>query len=83
MKLYSIKTNLSVEEAIAQAVAYFGINGLGLELTYQEECCVYFQGGGGYVTVTATGDEATKKVTLTLETREWDYHVGQFMRKIA
>jgi hypothetical protein len=81
MALYSVETKLSPEEAIERARAYFGEGGLGLELTEQNPCCVYFEGGGGHVSVTAVMGE--KKTTVELETREWDYHVKRFMREIG
>ena len=63
------------------AEAYFGEGGLGLGAAEQSPCCVYFEGGGGYVSVTASVGE--NKTTVDLETREWDYHVRQFMRAVA
>jgi hypothetical protein len=38
-----------------------------------------FQGGGGYVAVTA---QPGAKTVLELETREWDRAVEQFMRRV-
>jgi hypothetical protein len=81
MARYSVETKLSPEEAIERARAYFGEGGLGLELIEQEEpCCVYFEGGGGHVVVTACPKDKTE---VELETREWDYHVKRFMREIG
>ena len=79
MAVYSVKTRLSPEEAIKKAIAYFGEKGLGLKTEEQGPCCTYFEGGGGFVRVTATTGE---KTDVELETREWDYHVKQFMRKL-
>jgi hypothetical protein len=81
MPLYSVKTKLSPEETVEQAIETFGPGGLGLETERENPCCVTFEGGGGHVTVTASreGDETTAE----LETREWDYHVQKFMREIA
>jgi hypothetical protein len=81
MALYSVETKLSPEETIERAMAYFGEGGLGLEPTERNPCCVYFEGGGGHVLVTAIAGE--KKTTVELETREWDYHVKRFMREIG
>lgn len=81
MARYSFETKQSPKEAIQKAISYFGEGGLGLEAIEQDACCVSFEGGGGHVTVTAsTGD---KKTTVELETREWDFQVKQFMRKVA
>ena len=81
MARYSVETKLSTEQAIEQAVAYFGPGGVGLEVTEQGDCCTHFVGGGGHVRVTVAAGE--RRTTVELETREWDYDVKQFMRKIA
>ncbi|MFQ6100440.1 MAG: hypothetical protein ACE5OS_04315 [Anaerolineae bacterium] len=81
MARYSVETKLSPEEAIERATAYFGEGGLGLKAVEENPCCVSFEGGGGHVTVTASTGE--KKTTVELETREWDYHVKQFMGKLG
>lgn len=80
MARYSVETKLSPEEATKKAAAFFGEEGLGLEMTERNPCCLYFEGGGGHVLVTAYTGE--KKTTVELETREWDYPVRQFMREI-
>ncbi|MBN1977945.1 MAG: hypothetical protein JW918_11140 [Anaerolineae bacterium] len=81
MTAYSVETKQSPEEAIKTAVAYFGEGGLGLKAEEQGPCCTYFEGGGGFVRITASGGE--KQTTVDLETREWDYHVKQFVHKIG
>jgi len=81
MPLYGVEIKQSPEEAIQAAVAYFGQDGLGLETERRGSCCAYFEGGGGFVL--ATADEEGDETTVKLETREWDYHVKQFMREIG
>jgi len=81
MPAYSVETKLSPEEAIEQARAYFGEGGLGLDAKDEGPCCTAFEGGGGFVRVTA--DAGDKRTTIHLETREWDYHVKRFMREIG
>jgi hypothetical protein len=76
MARYSVETQLSPEEAIERAVAYFCPL---LDLTEHSSCCARFEGGGGHVYVTAQGGDKTE---VLLETREWDYDVKQFMRRI-
>jgi hypothetical protein len=83
MARYGVETKLSPEETIKKAMAYFGEGGLGLEMTEQNPCCVYFVGGGGHVSVMVGTVEKKKKTTVTLETREWDYQVKRFMREIS
>jgi len=81
MARYSVETKLSSDQAIEKAVAYFGPGGVGLQVTEQASCCAHFEGGGGHVRVTVAAGE--RRTTVELETREWDYDVKQFMRKIA
>ncbi len=81
MTRYGVETKLSPEEVIKKAEAYFGEGGLGLKVVERNPCCVYLEGGGGHVSVTAsTADGGT---SVELETREWDYHVKQFMRELG
>jgi hypothetical protein len=81
MARYGVETKLSPEQAIQEAVTFFGEEGLGLEVTEQGDCCATFVGGGGHVRITVAAGEP--KTAVELVTREWDYDVKQFMRKIA
>jgi hypothetical protein len=82
MARYSVETKLSPEEAVRSAIVYFGVGGLGLKVAAEAgSCCASFEGGGGHVLVTAA--KGDKRTEVELETREWDYHVKQFMRTIA
>lgn len=80
MARYSMETKLSPEQVIEKARAYFGAE-MGLAVTDDNPCCATFEGGGGFVSVAASAGE--KKTAVELETREWDYPVKQFMRKIG
>lgn len=80
MPKYGVETALAPEEAIAAAIAYFGGDGLGLDVESRGECCTYFEGGGGFVRVAVTDEGPTQ---ILLETREWDYHVKKFMAQVA
>ncbi|MBI4302969.1 MAG: hypothetical protein HY665_01325 [Chloroflexi bacterium] len=73
------KTKLSPEEAIKRAVAFFGPGGRGLEVDQQGPLCVYFQGGGGEVRVTACTEG--KRTSVELESKEWDTEVNEFISK--
>ena len=81
MTRYGVKTRFSPEQIIEKAVAWFGKEGLGLEITERGDCCATFVGGGGHIAITATAGEP--KTDIELVTREWDYDVKRFMRKIA
>jgi hypothetical protein len=77
---YEVKTNLTPAEALQRAIEHFGPQGVGLEITDQNEACLIFQGGGGHVAVTACSQDNSKdKTRVELETREWDYAVRKFM----
>jgi len=77
---YGIKTDLSPEEVLEKAKAYFGEKGLGLTLTEETDCYATFTGGGGNVTISVTGGE---KTDVDLITREWMYDVQKFMNTIG
>jgi hypothetical protein len=81
MVRYSVETRRKPEEVLKEAAAFFGPGGLGLEMVEQNPCCLTFQGGGGHVSVSVSTGE--KKTVVDLETREWDFQVREFMRKIA
>jgi hypothetical protein len=75
------KTKLSPEETIKRAIAFFGPGGYGLEVKAQKADCVYFEGGGGGVEVTASmGKEGT---SVELESQEWDYQAKEFTHTIS
>jgi len=81
MANYSTETRLPSAEVLQRAISHFGPGGLGLEVCRQDPCRVDLTGGGGHVTITARTEG--KKTTVDLETREWDFHVRQFVREIA
>jgi len=78
---YEVITSMAPQEAIAYAKKYFGPQGVGLEVTEEQEGSVFLQGGGGHIAVVAC--PRAKHTTLELETREWDYPVRQFMQEIS
>jgi hypothetical protein len=83
MMRYEVKTQLTPEAALQRAIGYFGPQGIGLEITDQNQACLIFQGGGGHVAVTACpGKEPKEKTRVELETREWDYAVRKFMAEV-
>jgi hypothetical protein len=76
---YQVTTTRTPREALEQALTAFGPGGLGLQVTSQTNLSLGFQGGGGYIVVTA---QPGAKTTLELETREWDYAVQRFMARV-
>lgn len=76
----SKQVNLSPEKALQKAKEFFGPGGIGLEIEAECESNIRFAGGGGYVFVEACGLD--KGAEITLETREWEYQVKEFMHKV-
>ena len=74
------ETKLTAAEILERASSFFGKDGLGLEETDRNPCCVFFEGGGGHVSVTVVEEE--NKRSVEVETREWEYQVKQFMGKL-
>ena len=76
---YEVVTDLTPRQALEQALADFGPSRLGLTVQSQTNLSLVFQGGGGYVAITA---QPSTPVTLDIETREWDYAVQQYMARV-
>lgn len=81
MARYGVKTILSPEQALQQAMAFFGAEGLGLKATQEGRCGATFVGEEGHIVFAAT--EGEPKTIVELMTCEWDHEVKQFVRKIA
>lgn len=75
-----LKTKLNPEEVVKRAIEFFGPEGYGLEIKEQSENCVYFEGGGGGVEVTASIKD--NEISVELQSREWDFQVKEFIDKI-
>ena len=76
-----VKTKLSTEKAIEQAVAFFGPDGYGLEVKENYKNHAYFEGGGGSVAISTSVKD--KKTTVDIVSREWDFQVQEFAEKIT
>jgi hypothetical protein len=77
----SKKSKLSPEEAVKQAVAFFGPGGLGMKIVEQSPTCAYFRDvSESYVNVTACVEG--KGSSVEVESREWDRKAKEFMSKI-
>ncbi len=80
MASYSIETRRKPEEVLHRAEAFFGRDGLGLKQSGNGRG-YHFEGGGGHVDVTACSED--NRTIVELDTREWDYQVREFMRKVT
>ncbi len=78
---YEVQTSRTPEEVKREALSFFGKGGLGLALLREHPFGVTFSGGGGHVSIDM--QEAEKATIVTLETREWDHQVQEFMRRIS
>jgi hypothetical protein len=75
-----VKTKLSQEEVTERIKRFFGKEGQGLRLSEETECCLSFEGGGGYVTAQVTAEEGTTRIDLL--TQEWDFQVREFASRL-
>ncbi len=80
MAVYEKKVKKDTETLMKEAKTYFGPGGNGLEIVSEEDCCISFEGGGGYIRVSAV-DEA-KRSRVELETKEWDFQVKRFLETV-
>ena len=71
------ETTLPVDDVLERASNFFGSQGLGLEEKDRNSCCIAFDGGGGYVSITVA--EAAGKRDVDVESREWEYQVKEFL----
>jgi len=71
----SFKSSKRKEQVLEDAERYF--KEIGLVTREKGDCCIHMEGGGGYVRV---GIVENDKMEVTLETREWDYQVRQFVQ---
>jgi len=82
MAAYSKDSKHSAQQVIEKAVKFFGSKPLHLKTRdVKDDClCASFEGGGGFVNLTAS--DKAKGSEVNLETREWDYWVEKFMEEI-
>ena len=70
------------EEVIEKAVAFFGPQGVGLKVSDEGDCCARFEGAGGYVYVESTARQGKKGSQITIEGREWETQIRQFIGQL-
>lgn len=71
------QTRLGVEEIIDRASRFFGKSGEGLEEKESNPCCITFEGGGGYVSISVIDEERQRMVDI--ETREFEFQAKRFL----
>ncbi len=76
------ETDLSSKEVVETAVAFFGPDGLGLEIVSQDDCCARFEGGGGYVFIRVDHIGPDEDSEVHIEGREWEQQIEQFLGQL-
>lgn len=76
---YGVQTKMKAGDVLKQTIAYFGPEGLGLQLTERTLTGVRLEGGGGFVEVRVRPGSPTD-VDLVLH--EWEQHAVRYMREI-
>lgn len=71
------QTGLAPEEVLDRASKFFGKGGEGLEEKERNPCCISFEGGGGYVSISINDEEKHRMVDV--ETREFEFQAKQFL----
>jgi hypothetical protein len=75
-------SNLAPSEVIEKAVAFFGPSGRGMKVVDKGDCCARFEGAGGHVYVQTSGINGESGSEVTVEGREWEYQIKQFVKEI-
>jgi hypothetical protein len=76
------ESKLVPAEVIDRAVAFFGPSGRGMTVVDRDACCARFEGAGGHVFVQTADMEGKAGSQVTVEGREWEYQIKQFMGEI-
>ena len=74
------QTRLASEEVMVRASKFFGQGGEGLEETERNPCCISFEGGGGYVSISIYDEEKHRMVEV--ESREYEYQAKRFLETL-
>ena len=74
------KTRKSSHEIIEKASAFFGKGGEGLEEKERNQCCIFFEGAGGHISVTVVDGDKQREVDV--ESREFEYSAKRFLESI-
>lgn len=74
------ETKHTPQEVLTKAEDFFGPDGTGLKITSRGPHAMQFTGGGGFVLVQV--EPKGEGSEIDIQTREWDYDVKRFLRKI-
>jgi hypothetical protein len=81
MARYTLTHKAKPEDIVTAAKEYFGNDGLGLMTIDESDCCIRFEGGGGFVYISTEPFEG--KTRVNLEVREWDNDTKNFLRNLG
>jgi hypothetical protein len=76
------ESSLPASEVIERAVAFFGPEGKGMSIVTLDERSALFKGAGGAVVVRAADMESLRGSQVTVDGREWEHQIRQFMGEI-
>ena len=76
------ESRFAPSEVVETAVRFFGPSGIGMDVVERGGCCARFKGGDGYVFVWAADARGQTSSEVTVEGREWNYQIKQFMEEI-
>jgi hypothetical protein len=76
---YGVLTGMKAGDVLKEAIAYFGPEGLGLQVTGRSLTSVRLEGSGGFVEVQVRVGDPTE-VELLLH--EWEWHAEPFADRI-
>lgn len=74
------RSKLDPVAVIREAVAYFGEGGYGLTVHERTESSVHFDGGGGFVAVSAAAKDDGSEVMVV--SQEWEHQAEQFLDRL-
>ncbi len=66
------------KEVLKKAKEFFGPEGKGLTISSEGDCCITFQGTGGFVNVSLYENEPGH-IKVRIESREWEYQAKKFL----
>jgi hypothetical protein len=75
-------SKLAPSEVVEKAVEFFGPSGAALEVVDQGACCARFEGAGGFVFVQTVEIDDHRGSSVTVEGREWEHQIKQFMGEV-
>ena len=75
-------SKLGPSEIIMAAKGFFGPPGIGMAIVDEGDCCLRLEGFGGHVFVQTENQEDQKGSQVTIEGREFEYQIKEFLAKI-